>query len=93
MISGETSGSLIGKCGCEGRPLKEKMNGENAGDFDGGFLLRRTPLKGKNDGGSCREGKWAEKLHKLSFLKLEIMLKMDISRQTKGQNSQTNGAF
>ena len=34
-----------------------------------------------------------KKLQKLSFLKLEIMLKMDISRQTKGQNSQTNGAF
>ena len=71
-----------GGCGCEGSPLKEKMNGGNAGDFDGGCRVRRCPLKGKT-AGADKQKKMGEKLQKLSFLKLEIMLEMDISRQTK----------
>ena len=55
--------------------------------------LRRTPPEREKERGRTSKGKWGKKLQKLSFLKLEIMLKMDISRQTKGQNSQTNGAF
>ena len=43
-------GELLGGCGCEGSPLKEKMNGGNAGDFDGGCRVRRCPLKGKTAG-------------------------------------------
>ena len=75
-------GELLGGCGCEGSPLKEKMNGGNAGDFDGGCRVRRCPLKGKT-AGADKQRKMGEKLQKLSFLKLEIMLEMDISRQTK----------
>ena len=75
-------GELLGGCGCEGSPLKEKMNGGNAGDFDGGCRVRRCPLNGKN-AGADKQRKMGKKLQKLSFLKLEIMLEMDISRQTK----------
>ncbi len=75
-------GELLGGCGCEGSPLKEKMNGGNAGDFDGGCRVRRCPLKGKT-AGADKQRKMGEKLQKLSFLKLEIMLEMDIFRQTK----------
>ena len=63
--------------------------GEMQGILMGDVVCEGCPLKGKNDGGSCSEGKWAKKLQKLVFLKLEIMRKMDISRKTKGQNSQT----
>lgn len=75
-------GELLGGCGCDGSPLKEKMNGGNAGDFDGGCRVRRCPLNGKN-AGADKQRKMGKKLQKLSFLKLEIMLEMDISRQTK----------
>ena len=75
-------GKLLGGCGCEGSLLKEKMNGGNAGDFDGGCRVRRCPLKGKT-AGADKQRKMGKKLHKLSFLNLKIMLKMDISRQTK----------
>ena len=75
-------GKLLGGCGCEGSLLKEKMNGGNAGDFDGGCRVRRCPLNGKN-AGADKQRKMGKKLQKLSFLKLEIMLEMDISRQTK----------
>ena len=75
-------GELLGGCGCEGSPLKEKMNGGNAGDFDGGCRVRRCHLNGKN-AGADKQRKMGKKLQKLSFLKLEIMLEMDISRQTK----------
>ena len=75
-------GKLLGGCGCEGSLLKEKMNGGNAGDFDGGCRVRRRHLNGKN-AGADKQRKMGEKLQKLSFLKLEIMLEMDIFRQTK----------
>ena len=61
--AGRKWGGTIGKCGCEGRPLKGKINGGNAGDFDGGCRVRRTPLKGKKSkGGQAGEngGKVAE---------------------------------
>lgn len=75
-------GELLGGCGCDGSPLKEKMNGGNAEDFDGGCRVRICHLNGKN-AGADKQRKMGKKLQKLSFLKLEIMLEMDISRQTK----------
>ena len=57
MIFGETSGPLIGKCGCEGCPLKEKMNGGNAGNFDGGCRVRRIPSEREKERGDA----WGEK--------------------------------
>ena len=59
---------------------------ENAGDLIGNSCCVGCPPERENDWVLCGEDdwvKWAEKLRKLSFLKLEIMLKMDISRQTK----------
>jgi len=73
------------RAGC---PLKGQKPGDAQGILMGNSCCEGCPLKGKMMG-LCREGKWAEKLQKLIFLKLEIMLKMDISRQTKGQNTQT----
>ena len=73
---------MVGGCGVVGSPLKENLKGGNAGDFDGGCRVRRCPLNGKN-AGADKQRKMGKKLQKLSFLKLEIMLEMDISRQTK----------
>ncbi len=61
--------------------------------FDWEFLLRRMPSEREKEQGRTSRGKWGKKLQKLIFLKLEIMLKMDIFRQTKGQNPQTSGSF
>ena len=41
--AGRKWGGTIGKCGCEGRPLKGKINGGNAGDFDGGVVCEGRP--------------------------------------------------
>ena len=65
---------------------------EMQGIWMGMSCAKNVPEREKERGRTSR-GKWGKKLQKLSFLMLEIMLKMDISRQTKGQNSQTNGAF
>ena len=70
MISGETSGSLIGKCGCKGRPLKEKMNGRNAGDFDGDIVCEECPLKGKT-AGADKQGEMGEKVAEIEFFEVE----------------------
>ena len=74
-------------------PLEGRISGGMGGDLSGNSSAKDTPWKRKNDGGVCGEGdrwKCREKLRKLSFLKLEIMLEMDIFRQTKWQNAQTS---
>ena len=76
-------GELLGGCGCEGCPLKGKINGRNAGDFDGGCRVRRCPLNGKNAGADKQRGNEWKKLQKLSFLRFEMVRKSAISRQTK----------
>ena len=74
----EKAGEMVGN-GC---PLKGEISGDAQGILMGNSCCEGCPLKGKMMG-LCREGKWAEKLQKLIFSKLEIVLKMDISRQTK----------
>lgn len=75
-------GRMIGCFCCVGYPSERGETRGCAGDFGGEFVCVECPLKEKMMG-LCREGKWVEKLRKLSFLKLKIMLKLDISRQTK----------
>ncbi len=48
----------------------------------GDVVCEECPQKRKRVGAD-KQGEMGEKLQKLSFLMLEIMLKMDISRQTK----------
>jgi hypothetical protein len=56
--------------------------GEMQGILMGDVVCEECPQKRKRVGAD-KQGEMGEKLQKLSFLMLEIMLKMDISRQTK----------
>ena len=57
------------ECGCEGSPLKEKMNGGNAGDFDGGCRVRRCHLNGKN-AGADKQRKIGGKVAEIEFFEV-----------------------
>ena len=65
----EDKGNCWGEGGCEGRPLKEKMNGGNAGDFDGGCRVRRCHLNGKN-AGADKQRKMGEKVAEIEFFEV-----------------------
>ena len=67
---------------------KRRWMGEMQGILMGDAVCEDAIWMGKTQGRTSR-GKWGKKLQKLSFLKLEIMLEMDIFRQTKWQNAQT----
>lgn len=60
----------IGKCGCEGCPLKGKINRENAGDFNGGCRVRKMPLKEKKSGGGQARGNGG-KIAEIEFFEFE----------------------
>ena len=62
-------GELLGGCGCEGCPLKGKINGRNAGDFDGGCRVRRCHLNGKN-AGVDKQRKMGEKVAEIEFFEV-----------------------
>ena len=66
---GRRLGNWWGECGCEGSPLKEKMNGGNAGDFDGGCRVRRCHLNGKN-AGADKQRKMGEKVAEIEFFEV-----------------------
>ena len=70
MIFGETSGPLIGKCGCEGCPLKEKMNGGNVGDFDGGCRVRRMPSEREKCAGGQAGKQMGGKVAEIDFFEV-----------------------
>ena len=59
-------GNYWGECDCEGSPLKEKMNGGNAEDFDGGCRVRICHLNGKN-AGADKQRKMGEKVAEIEL--------------------------
>lgn len=66
---GRRPGNCWGEGGYEGSPLKEKMNGGNAGDFDGGCRVRRCPLNGKN-AGADKQRKIGGKVAEIEFFEV-----------------------
>ena len=75
----------MGKRGCDRIALKEQIMEEIVGDLSGISCAKDAASEGKVRvfAKADKQGNGREKLQKLSFFKTEIMLKMDIFRQTK----------
>ena len=88
-LKGKKTRGIAGeKVAAKDPPWKRRWMGEMQGILMGDAVCEDAIWMGKTQGRTSR-GKWEKKLQKLSFLKLEIMLEMDIFRQTKWQNAQT----